>query len=371
MTQTRTCAQALGASADVSCAGGAQVPAAVVLGYPDRGDAAAAATAFSSAAVSPVFAGSQAAGPHKDAERHHHHTHAAGSHHPGGHHLLAVEHLSVSFTLYDPAAPFFRAPRVETPVIHDLSLSVHAGEILAVVGASGSGKTVLADALLGLYEPNAWVRGRIWFDGALQDATGLAALRGHGISLVPQSVANLDPLMCVGEQIVGAARGAERAARRGRMRTLMAAYGLAPEVERLYPHELSGGMARRVLLLCALIDQPRLIVADEPTPGLDLDLAARAVSDLRRFANEGGGVVLITHDLELALRVADRVAVFKDGAVVEETAVESFAASELLAHPFSRALWHAMPAHDFEPAASEGDAVRGPGEEHEGKDGAQ
>lgn len=287
---------------------------------------------------------------HVDAERHHHHTHAAGSHHPGGHHLLSVEHLSVSFTLYDPAAPFFSAPRVESRVINDLSLSVHVGEILAVVGASGSGKTLLADAILGLYEPNSRVTGTIWFDGARQDAAGLQALRGHGISLVPQSVTNLDPLMRVGRQIVGNARGEERRRRTERMRELMAAYGLPPEVERLYPHELSGGMARRVLLLCALIDQPRLIVADEPTPGLDLDLAVRAVSDLRRFADEGGGVLLITHDIELALRVADRVAVFRDGAVVEGTARENFDAPELLEHPFSRALWHAMPEHDFDDA---------------------
>ena len=132
-----------------------------------------------------------------------------------------------------------------------------------------------------------------------------------------------------------------------RMRELFRAYGLAVEVERMYPHELSGGMARRVLLICAIMDDPRLIVADEPTPGLDMDLAVHALDDLRSFADGGGGVLLITHDLELALNVADRVAVFRDGTVVEETACSSFAALELLAHPFSRALWHAMPEHGF------------------------
>lgn len=326
-----------------------------------RGAASEAARAFLHALRADAGGGTEQAGllapsaaAHGDAERHHHHTHGAASHHPGGHHLLTVEHLSVSFSMYDPSAPFFRARRVESRVINDLSLSVHQGEILAVVGASGSGKTLLADAILGLYEPNAQVTGSIWFNGEPQDAASLAALRGHGISLVPQSVSNLDPLMRVGDQIVGAARGPERRRRQARMRALMAAYGLDPAVERLYPHELSGGMARRVLLLCALMDQPRLIVADEPTPGLDLDLAVRAVSDLRRFADQGGGVLLITHDIELALRVADRVAVFRDGAVVEETARENFSAPELLEHPFSRALWHAMPEHGFaadEPAA--------------------
>lgn len=317
-----------------------------------------------SAGVSQTPAAAHA--PHGDAEFHHHHSHAADSHHPGHHHLLAVEDLSVSFGMYDPAASFWTAPRVRSAVVHDLSLSVHAGEILAVVGASGSGKTVLADALLGLYEPNAHVTGRIWFDGEPCDAGALAALRGHGVSLVPQSVSNLDPLMRVGLQVQGAARGESRVARKAdrairveRQRELFADYGLAPEVADLYPYQLSGGMARRILIMCALMDDPRLIIADEPTPGLDLDLAVHALDDLRSFANRGGGVLLITHDLELALRVADRVAVFRDGTVVEETAVESFADPALLRHPFSRALWHAMPEHDF--AASLADLEGGDG----------
>lgn len=294
-----------------------------------------------------------ASAPHGN-ESHHHHTHAALSHHPGGHHLLTVEDLTVAFDMYDPAAPFFRAGRARSEVLHGLTLSVHAGEILAVVGASGSGKTVLADALLGLFEPNSEVRGRIWFDGKSQTAESLKALRGHGISLVPQSVNHLDPVMRVGEQVRGIARGATRAEREAdarrraaRQRELFSAYGLAPEVERLYPHQLSGGMARRVLLMCALMDDPRLIVADEPTPGLDLDLAVHALDDLRAFANAGGGVLLITHDIELALRACDRVAVFRDGTVVEETARENFSSPELLRHPFSRELWHALPGHDF------------------------
>lgn len=289
---------------------------------------------------------------HGDAERHHHHSHAKTSHHPGGHHLLTVEHLSVSFSMYDTQAPFFSARHIEHTMISDMSISVHAGEVVAVVGASGSGKTLLADALMGLYEPNARVEGNIWFDGVLQDAASLAQLRGHGISLVPQSVTHLDPLMPVGEQVLGAfprGRGGrvERARRQRRMEELFAAYRLDPSVMRRYPYELSGGMLRRILIMCALMDDPKLIVADEPTPGLDLDLAVRALGDLRSFANDGGGVMLITHDLELALRVADRVAVFYEGQIVEETATASFARSDTLEHPFTRALWHALPEHDF------------------------
>ncbi len=291
---------------------------------------------------------------------HHHHSHAADSRHDHGHHLLQVEGVSVSFRMYDPAEPFFRAHRRDVRVIDDLSISVHAGEIVAVVGASGSGKTLLADTVMGLFEPNATVTGTIWFDGRRQDAASLARLRGHGISLVPQSINNLDPLMKVGRQVEECAASEDLASRRRRREELFARYGLAPEVAGMYPFELSGGMARRVLLCCALMDSPRLIVADEPTPGLDLDLALAALADFRAFADEGGGVLLITHDIELALRVADRVAVFENGTVVEETAVENFASPDTLEHPFSRALWHALPEHGMlcdPPAAPRGDSV--------------
>lgn len=179
---------------------------------------------------------------HKDAQVHHHHTHAPVSRHEHGHHLLQVEDLSVGFGMYDEDAPFFRAKQREVEVIHSLSISVHAGEIVAVVGASGSGKTLLADAVLGLFEPNATVRGRVWFDGAQQDAASLSALRGHGISLVPQSVNNLDPLMKVGRQVEGFARAHEsRAERRRRRAQLFERYGLPEDTAGKYPHELSGG----------------------------------------------------------------------------------------------------------------------------------
>ena len=175
---------------------------------------------------------------------HHHHSHAATSRHGHGHHLLTVEDLSVSFLMYDEEAAATRAqgdsradrgrlgryldaPQREVEVIRSLSLSVHEGEIVAVVGASGSGKTLLADAVLGLFESNALVRGRIWFDGRPMDAAALAAERGRGIALVPQSVASLDPLMRVGRQVEGmprgrgAARRADAARRRARRRRVV------------------------------------------------------------------------------------------------------------------------------------------------------
>ncbi len=286
---------------------------------------------------------------------HHKHSHAVSSVHTEGHHLLQVEDLTISFTMYDSLSPsFFRAKKVKKAVIENLSISVHAGEIVAVVGASGSGKTLLADAILGLYEPNAEVKGRIWFDGVLQDAESLTKLRGNGISLVPQSVTHLDPLMKVGKQAQGflgakdASASKQGATRKAAQEKMFTRYGLESNVSDLYPFELSGGMARRVLLSTALLDNPRVIIADEPTPGLDLDLAIAALADFRAFADSGGGVLLITHDIELALNVADRVAVFKEGTVVEETAVANFASPDTLQHPFSKQLWYALPEHGFE-----------------------
>jgi len=212
--------------------------------------------------------------------------------------------------------------------------------------------------VMGLFEPNAAVYGEVWFDGQRMDAEALSAVRGRagGISLVPQSVSHLDPLMRVGKQVEGFGKQGSREERRAKRRALFERYGLGEDVAQLYPHELSGGMARRVLLCCALMDDPKLIIADEPTPGLDLDLAVAALDDFRAFSDEGGGVLLITHDIELALRVADRVAVFKDGTVVEETAVANFASPDLLEHPFSRALWHALPEHGFDVTPDGGDA---------------
>lgn len=281
---------------------------------------------------------------HSDSERHHHHSHAAGSRHLGDHHLLQVEDLSIAFQRYDEeSASSWRAGRREVRALDHLSLAVHAGEMVAVVGASGAGKSLLADCLLGMFDPQAIVTGRIWFDGTLQTAEGLQGLRGRDIALVPQSISCLDPLMKVGAQVRLGAPGIQEP--KERQRALFERYGLAPEVAEAYPHELSGGMARRVLLCCALMGRPRLIIADEPTVGLDLDLAMKALADFRSFADEGGGVLLITHDIELALRAADRIAVMHEGTVVEETAVASFAAPELLRSAYARELWHALPEH--------------------------
>ena len=293
---------------------------------------------------------------HETAEKHHSHSHAQISRHDCGYHLLQVENLSIGFRMYDAAdSSFFRAKQHKIEVIKNLSLSVHFGEILAIIGASGAGKTLLADAIMGMFEPNAMVNGTIWFKGEQQNESSLSQLRGNEIALVPQSTNYLDPLMKVGVQVRGFKSGkkGDKAARAKKQRNIFAHYQLDEKTDDLYPFEISGGMARRVLLASALIDDPDLIIADEPTPGLDLDLAVKAMADFRELADQGKGVLLITHDIELALRVADRVAVFKDGTVIEETAVANFTSPDLLEHPFTKELWHALPEHDFAVASAD------------------
>ena len=290
---------------------------------------------------------------HSTSKKHHHHSHAHASMHGGGHHLLQVEDLCVSFSMYEKNdsarfGDYLRSKKHEVRVIDGLNISVHEGEIVAVVGASGSGKTLLADSILGMYEPNALVSGCIWFDGQRQDAASLRRLRGHEIAFVPQSVKALDPLMKVGKQVRGftSLNGMSKRDRSKRQEELFERYGLPADVGKMYPHELSGGMARRVLLCCALMTSPKLLIADEPTPGLDLDLAVTAMEDFRALADDGVGVMLITHDIDLALRVADRLAIFKDGAVIEETSVAAFKEGALET-AFSLQLRNALPEFGF------------------------
>lgn len=254
-------------------------------------------------------------------------------------HILEIENLSVSFLQYDKG---MRQRSLQ--VITNLSVSVHEGEIVAVVGASGSGKSLLAHAVLGLLPANADVSGTLRFEGKPLTAASIAALRGKGITLVPQSIAYLDPLLKAGKAV---RKNKRDAGARKKQQELFAHFQLDPATENLYPFELSGGMARRVLLAAALMDDPRLIIADEPTPGLDLELAKKALADFRAFADQGNGVLLITHDIELALSVADRIAVFYAGTTVEEAPVIDFEAETTLRHPYTKALWRALPENGF------------------------
>ena len=255
--------------------------------------------------------------------------------------LLEIHDLSVSFRMYDSGLE-----QKELQVISDLHLTVRPGEIVAVAGSSGSGKSLLASAILGILPGNATVRGHLHYKGKELTPEMQAALRGSEIALVPQSVAFLDPLMKVGKQ----ADGHKKPYPTEKRRSLFKRFSLPERTEKLYPFQLSGGMARRVLVSTALITDAQLIIADEPTPGMSLDQALAALQMFREMANAGKAVILITHDIDLAFAFADRVAVFYAGTTVETAPVSDFKTGpDALRHPYSKALWRALPQNGFQP----------------------
>ena len=268
--------------------------------------------------------------------------------------ILQVQNLSISFTQYGRGAR-----QVLLPVIRDLSLTIEPGQVVAVVGSSGSGKSLLAHGILNILPYNSRMAGEITFLGRPLTPKRAEQVRGKEIVLVPQGVTYLDPLMKVGPQI---RKGRRDQAARQVSRAVLERYGLGADTEECYPFELSGGMARRVLIAAAAAETPRLVIADEPTPGLDARAAKRVLGHFRELADGGAGVLLITHDLELALSIAHRVAVFYAGETVEEANASDFTAGRLR-HPYTKALWNALPQNGFVPIPG---AQPGPGEVGEG-----
>lgn len=250
---------------------------------------------------------------------------------------LEIKNLTVSFLMYDKGIK-----KKALQVISDLNLTLKAGEIHAIAGSSGSGKSLLAHALLGILPKNAVVGGEMsWFGEPLTPALQ-KKLRGNQLVLVPQSVNYLDPLMRVGKQISKDKATAIETLKK---------YELDEKAAKKYPFELSGGMARRALVATAAATNAQVIIADEPTPGLSPALAESAMARFRALADKGAAILLITHDLDLALRYADRISVFYAGTTVETAMASDFREEELLRHPYSKALWRAMPQNKFEPTA--------------------
>lgn len=260
--------------------------------------------------------------------------------------MLSVRNLSITFTMYASGL----RQREFTPIT-GLDLEVEAGQVMAVVGESGSGKSLLAHAVLGILPHNARTAGDIHFQGEPLTPARQAALRGKQIALIPQSVAFLDPLMRVGRQVRHAAElsGLDDAADAAQ-RAIFRRYHLPVAAANLYPFQVSGGMARRVLVSAAAVGGAALIIADEPTPGLHPEVVAETLRHLHELAADGRAVLLITHDISAALMVADRVAVFYAGATLEVAAASDFSGQgEALRHPYTQVLWRALPQNNFIP----------------------
>jgi peptide/nickel transport system ATP-binding protein len=255
--------------------------------------------------------------------------------------LLEIENVSIRFPPYEGRA-----------AVRELNLSVGEGEVVGLVGESGSGKSVTALAILRLLDSSARVDGAIRFDGndlLTIDDESMRRLRGREIAMIFQEpMTALNPVMPIGEQIAEAVRTQDsRVSRKDcRHRVLEAMEQVAlPEPERRYgdyPHQFSGGQRQRILIAMAIVNRPRLLIADEPTTALDVTVQAQILdllADLRR--RFGLAMLFISHDLAVVSQLADRVAVMRQGLLLEEgirAAIFSGAR-----HPYTRSLLGAVP----------------------------
>ena len=253
--------------------------------------------------------------------------------------LLRIEDLDVSFRNEEGDV---------TSAARDVSLTLDRGEVLGLVGESGSGKSSVAMSIPRLLPspPAFWPKGRILFDGVDTLSMSLADLRqirGSRIGVVFQDpIGSLSPLHRIGDQLVETIRlHRDVSAKAARAQTLewLDKVGLAdPETSaRAYPHELSGGMQQRVMIAMGLMLDPDLLIADEPTTALDVTIQAQVLRLLRDLHTSDSAVLLITHDLGVVSQMATRIAVMKDGRVIE-TADDPAAFFENPKHPYSRTL---------------------------------
>lgn len=235
--------------------------------------------------------------------------------------------------------------------VSGISFDVRRGEFLGIVGESGSGKSVTARAILGLLPRSARVSGSVRLEG--QELLGAPAdvmrrIRGDRIGLVFQdALAALDPVYTVGQQLVEAARAhadISKKAARQLAADLLGEVGIPRPQERLdsFPHQLSGGQRQRVIIAAALIAEPDLIIADEPTTALDVTVQKQVLDLLAEVCQRReAAVMLVTHDLGVVAQTCDRVATFYGGLLVEEADV--LALFDEPRHPYTRALLRSMP----------------------------
>jgi peptide/nickel transport system ATP-binding protein/peptide/nickel transport system permease protein len=260
--------------------------------------------------------------------------------------LLSIRGLAVGYPQPDGSV---------TRVVQDVSLDIRPGEVHGLIGESGSGKTQTAWSVLRLLPPGGQIlAGSILFDGQDLAGAGNAAMReirGRRLAYIPQEpMSNLDPSFTIGGQLTEPIRlrlGLSRNEARARAMDLLARVGI-PDPKRTfacYPHELSGGMAQRVLIAGAVSCEPSLIIADEPTTALDVTIQAE-ILDLLRDLQQGLGmaVLLVTHNFGVVADLCDRVSVMQDGRIVETGSARSIFADPR--HPYTRSLFAAILAED-------------------------
>ncbi len=257
--------------------------------------------------------------------------------------VLAVENLRTHF--------FTRNGVVKA--VDGVGFSVAPGEVLGLVGESGSGKTVTGWSILGLVDPpGRIVAGSIRLDG--EELVGcpeerLRDYRGRKIAMIFQDpMMTLNPVLRIDTQMIEAVTAHERVSRsaaRARALAALAAVGIASPKERLraYPHQLSGGMRQRVAIAIALLNRPRVLIADEPTTALDVTIQSQILAEVQALcAQNGTALIWITHDLAVVAGLADRIAVMYAGRIVEEGPVDAMFAQPL--HPYTRGLIGSVPS---------------------------
>ncbi len=258
--------------------------------------------------------------------------------------LLQVEELRTHFN----------TPRGVARAVDGVSFQIERGQTLAIVGESGCGKSMTALSLMGLVpEPAGYIEnGRVLFDERdLLDLTWeqMRDIRGRDIAMIFQEpMTSLNPTFTIGTQLIeaiqihGTANG-EEARRRAEGMLAHVELQNPAQVMRQYPHELSGGMRQRVMIAIALANEPKLLIADEPTTALDVTVQAQILNLIRRLQRETGmSVLLITHDLGIVAEMADRVAVMYAGQIVETTSVRDLFHRPL--HPYTQGLFASLPA---------------------------
>jgi ABC-type microcin C transport system duplicated ATPase subunit YejF len=243
-------------------------------------------------------------------------------------------------------------PGGSVTAVAGMDLDLHAGECLGVVGESGSGKTQLLLSILGLLPPQAHISGSIRYHGAEllgMAPQGLNRIRGARIAMIFQDpMTALNPYLRVLDQLSEVAclhDGLSRRAAEERALAIIEAVHIGEPARRArqYPHELSGGMRQRIMVAMALMAEPEIILADEPTTALDVTVQAQVLALLQEVRERtGAAMVLVTHDLGVVAQLADRIGVMRTGAVVELAGCEQLFRAPR--HPYTQALLAALPS---------------------------
>ena len=250
-----------------------------------------------------------------------------------------------------------------TPILHDVSFDITPGKIVGLVGESGSGKSMSALAALGLAPVGAEATGKVLLDETnllTLPEKNLCAIRGNRIGMIFQEpMTALNPVQTVGDQVAETLLihgKASRADARNQARAMLARVGLPPDryPPGRYPHELSGGQRQRVCIAMAIVLQPELLIADEPTTALDVTTQAQILDLLKSLvADDGMSLLLITHDLAVVAGMADHVAVMQHGRIVEQGATQQLFSQ--MSHPYTKQLFEAsghIPQGGFAPPAA-------------------